>query len=108
MHKGGVQTATRWGLSETTWGLAEGDWYQRRKESVGRREGNVEALQMAKTRVHHPVDFHLKGFLTDGFPRCIQTLKVLCRSIKPVKMKSFRFSVDFHSPQAFTKKVRPL
>lgn len=52
--------------------------HRRRKGLVGKHEGNSEALQMAETRVHHPVDFHLKALLTDGFPRhssCIQAHK---------------------------------
>lgn len=51
-------------------------WHRRRKGSVGKHEGNFEALQMAKTRVYHPVDFHLKALQTNGFFRhssCVQT-----------------------------------
>lgn len=43
--------------------------HQRRKGNVGKHEGKFEALQRAKTRVYHPVDFHLKALLRDGYPR---------------------------------------
>lgn len=44
-------------------------WHHTTTGSVGKHEGNFEALQMAKIRVYHTVGFYSKALLTDGFPR---------------------------------------